>query len=360
MLLLLCKMAIAQFSVPDNEPVSGLASNGAMGRVYVNAGAKVYSLSQDLQQLDQLTLEGTEVSGMAVSYDGQWLVVCSLDSFCRVIDGSALNAAPNTTQENAIAGGTAGVAVFTDNGNTFYTGGVGTLDGDRHVFAQFGFAGNNLARLFNPRPAAADVTRVMYGGFYKSPYAYYVAVDTVTGGSGNQIRIVRVCNEAAMETIVFGAVYEVEMECGSVSVEQLAGVSLVNGVTLILGVTSSASSEVCLYNLSSIDNVMDSFFQDCLVGDMGLNSITIWMHGVMMGMVIHAIPTPNRYDLCYHKFIICTRDDTLISIHICRIACVILVNKVLLHQESLLLLLVTSQVLQLTWTQKCLALTPLC
>ena len=189
-------MAIAQFSVPDNEPVSGLASNGAMGRVYVSAGADVYSLSQDLQELDQLTLEGTEVSGMAVSYDGQWLVVCSLNSFCRVINGSALNTAPNTTQEKAIAGGTAGVAVFTDNGSTFYTGGVGTLSGNRHVLGQFGFAGNNLTRPFNPRSAVDDVTRVMYGGFYKSPYAYYAAVDTGTGGGGNQIRIVRVCNEA--------------------------------------------------------------------------------------------------------------------------------------------------------------------
>ena len=296
-LLLLCKVAIAQFSVPDNEPVSGLASNGALGGVYVSAGVEVYSLSQDLQQLDQLTLEGTEVSGMSVSYDGQWLVICSLDSFCRVIDGSALNAAPNTTQEEAIAGGTAEVAVFTDTGNTFYTGGVGTLSGNRHVFGQFGFAGNNLTRPFNPLPAVDDVTRVMYGGFYKSPYAYYVAVDTVTSGFGNQIRIVRVCNEAAVESIDFGAVYEVELDCGSVSVEQLAGVSLVNGESLILGVTSSASSAVCLYNLSSIDNVMDNFYQDCLVGSDGFsNNVDAWV-GDAYSFSCSIYPKPVRFVL---------------------------------------------------------------
>ena len=218
---------------------------------------------------------------MAVSYDGQWLVVCSQDSLCRVIDGSALNAAPNTTRENAVAGGTEGAAVFTDAGNTFYTGGVGTLSGNRHVFGQFGFAGNTLTRPFDPRPAVDDVTRVTYRGFYKSPYAYYVAVDTVTGGGGNQIRIVRVCNEAAVESINFGAVYEVELDCGSVSVEQLAGVSLVNGVTLTLGVTASSSSAVCLYNLSSINDVMDSFYQDCLVGSDGFsNNVDAWVGSV--------------------------------------------------------------------------------
>ena len=57
--------------------------------------------------------------------------------------------------------------------------------------------------------------------------------------------------------------------------------SLVNEVILILGVTSSASSAVCLYNLSSIDNVMESFYQDCLVGNMSFsNNVDSWVGDV--------------------------------------------------------------------------------
>ena len=53
--------------------------------------------------------------------------------------------------------------------------------------------------------------------------------------------------------------------------------SLVNGVTLILGVTSSASNTVCLYCLSSINDAMDSFYQDCLIGTMGFsNNVDAW------------------------------------------------------------------------------------
>ena len=90
--------------------------------------------------------------------------------------------------------------------------------------------------------------------------------------------------------------YEVELECGSVSVEQLAGVSLVNGVTLILGVTSFASSAVCLYNLSSINDVMNSFYQDCLVGNLGFsNNVDAWDGGVYDAS---CSPISNRYDLC--------------------------------------------------------------
>ena len=254
--LLLLENAVTQYSIPSSSPISDLVSSGLIKQVFVSAGAKVYSLSQDLQEIYHLTVGSVDVSGLAVSYDGQWLVVCSQDRSCRVINGSALDSVPNASHENAIAGGTAGVAVFTDtNSNTFYIGGVGDrATGDllhnRHIFGQFGFSGNSVSRLITADIKAVG-SRVMYGGFYKSPYGYYLAVDEVNGD--RQIRIVRVCNETASETNDFNAVYELELECGSVSVEQLAGLSLVSEVTLILGVTSfMPSCAVCSYNLSDI------------------------------------------------------------------------------------------------------------
>ena len=266
-----CKTAVALLSIPINPPVKYLASNGATGRVYVSTGSTVYSLSQNLQQLDEISFGANQggVSGMALTDNGNWLVICLKDRSCRVIDASStMNSSTNNSVENAIAGGTEGVAMFTDFNNSFYTGGVGsTLSGEsvlnnRHVFGQFGFAGSTVSRL-NQQPSAAG-TRVMYSGFYRSPYAYYLAVD-----DDREIRIVRVCNDNATESSQFSAVYELELECGLASSVQLAGVSLVNSVTVVLGVVHdsfvNSPGALCSYNLSAINEVMDQFFDDCLV-----------------------------------------------------------------------------------------------
>ena len=263
--LLVCKTIEAIISVPLTSPARYLVSNAATGRVYVSTGPTVYRLSQDLKQLDAINVGANqnEMSGMALTDNGNWLVICLKSNSCSVVDArSALSASLAKSEENAIAGGTEGAVVFTDSKSTFYTGGVGAGD-NRHVFAQLGFAGSAVSRLSDEFLATGS--RVMYGGFYHSPYAYYVAVD-----ERDEIRIIRVCDESAIETNDFNAVYELELECGNTSVDHLVGVSLVNNVTLVLGAVHSRSSNtrgaVCSYNLSAINAAMDRFFNDCLVG----------------------------------------------------------------------------------------------
>ena len=276
--LLICNTAEAVISVRLTSPARYLISNGATGRVYVSTGPTVYTLSQDLQQLDAIIVGANqnEMSGMALTDNGNWLVICLKNSSCSVFDArSALSASFYKSVKNAIAGSD-GAVVFTDSNNTFYTGGVrnavdsGCVLRSRHVFAQFGFAGSTVGRL--NEDFSATGSRVMHGGFYDSPYAYYVSLD-----QGDQIRVIRVCDENATETSNFSAVYELELECGDVSVDRLAGVSLVNSSTIVLGVVDLRSSDlalnlsgrarsaVCSYNLDAINAAMDRFFNDCLV-----------------------------------------------------------------------------------------------
>ena len=278
--LLVCKTTEALISVPLTSPARYLISNAATGKVYVSTGLTVYRLSQNLQQLDELNVGANqnEISGMALTDNGNWLVICLKNSSCTVFDArSALNASFSKSEENAIAGETEGAIVFTDSQNTFYTGGVGAGD-NFHIFAQFGFAGSTVSRLNDHLSATG--TRVMYGGFYHSPYAYFVAVD-----KGDQIRIIRVCDESTNETSNFNAVYELELECGDISVDHLVGVAVVNNVTLVLGAVDSSSSNirgaVCSYNLSAINTAMDRFFNDCLVGNAGYsNNVDVYSGSV--------------------------------------------------------------------------------
>ena len=260
--------------------LSGSVSYLAVGgdKVFASTGSTVYQLSSDLQQ-EQRTSLSNQILRLAATQDGQWLVVCYINSSCSALNGSDLSVT-NRVVSNVLPDVEASdeIVVFTapvNGGETFYTGSYDI----RIYFRQYGFAGNSLSRTNeNNQVTSSDFQkrgREFYGGFYQFGYAYYIVIDAASGND-DELRIVRVCNSTADSgNIDFNNQYELVLGCDTniFFAPTIKSVSVLNGETLLIAITSSGTSRVCSYNLTVINSVMDSAYQSCVVGNSGDSNI---------------------------------------------------------------------------------------
>ena len=240
-----------------------VSSNG----VFVSTSNELYRFSPSLQQLgDSLGSLGGTVKGLASTVDGEWCVVCTdVNSVtCSVYNGSNLAASPNRTENNI--GAASSLAVFTADGNTFYTGSF--VGGVIH-YRQYGFAGSSVSRttLAARQTASSGFDRNFMSGFTAGGYAYYVALERPPG-SNKLFRIIRVCNDS--ESDKFNNQYELTLSCDGTSLfsPTVLGVSVINEETLLIAIRTS-SVHICSYSLSGINSLMDAAYQPCVVSNTG-------------------------------------------------------------------------------------------
>ena len=287
--------------------VSGLVEHVATGggKVLVSSGDKVYSLPSTLTKTQSVTF-ASNVLGLAVTQDGQWLVLCHSDFSCQAIDSTDIGGSANISVSNAVSGLSLTVVVFTatvSGGHSFYTGSYGALGGGasnlRMRYNQYGFAGSTI----EDRTSALDAgngfnenQRTFYGGFYHSGYGYYIVTDLE--GVSDGLRIIRVCNDTAT-TLDYQ--YELVLLCGSIigSNTDVVGISIVDDNTLVIGFRSvqitDQVNEICTYSLSDINKEMDDFYESCLESRSGTTEVS-WLNNpsIMCSSNIIATPVSTR------------------------------------------------------------------
>ena len=275
--LILCLLTAAgaqRFDLPAASSGSrGLRLDGD-GRVYVSSGRELYRLSSNLVLEDGRNLT-SEAVNITLSSDERWLVVCLSDRSCEVYNATNLRSAdqPVYRREGAVER-TDNMALFAAE-ESLYVGSISATGSgvqEKIVLSQYGFAGNRVgvaqSREYTIRNN--DFERNMYGGFVRGGYAYYIAIDNNPRDVRN-IKVMRVCHNSN-----FSALYEQSLACSSAvpaADSRISGVSLVDnfggvsGPTLVISRNRPASSRnyVCLYNLDTIDNIMDGKYNDCLV-----------------------------------------------------------------------------------------------
>uniref|UniRef100_A0A1X7URZ8 Sema domain-containing protein n=1 Tax=Amphimedon queenslandica TaxID=400682 RepID=A0A1X7URZ8_AMPQE len=208
--------------------------------VFVSTASQVHRFSSTLQQLEgSPDTPGGAIDGIASTPDGEWCIVCTDAGgvTCSVLNGSNLEAPANRTVTNS---GTASSLVAFTGGdcNSFYTG---STVNQRILYHQYGFAGSTVERATNAgHQLSSNFDRAFLSGFFASGYAYYVVNDPPTSGSSNRrLRIIRV---------------------------------FINGETLLIAIRSGLVDDVCSYNLSEINSLMDAAYQSCVVD--GLSSVS--------------------------------------------------------------------------------------
>ncbi|XP_019851565.1 PREDICTED: plexin-A1-like [Amphimedon queenslandica] len=251
-----------------------VSSNG----VFVSTANQVHRFSSTLQQLEgSPDTPGGTIDGIASTPDGEWCVVCTDDGgvTCSVLNGSNLQAPANRTVD--LNSGTAtSLVVFTVDGNSFYTG---SFVNPRILYHQYWFAGSTLSRATNPANQIASFTRVFVSGFFASGYAYYVVIDPPPSGNQNRLRIIRVCNDSAVDSATdsFNNQYELTLGCDGNNAffnPTLRGVSVINEETLLIAI-SADSNDICSYSLSQINSLMDTAYQSCVINGTGNKNI-VW------------------------------------------------------------------------------------
>ena len=239
--------------------------------VYISTASTVYQLPANLQTRQQSSVSGT-VLGLSTTQDGQWLIVCTdqgdtpnnpdgtNNGACSALNGSTLT---GTTIGYSGARTNDQLVVFTvpvSEGVSAYTGNYG----DRRVrYRQFGFVNSSIMRTTNEVAASGFRGRTLVGSFFTFGYAYYVALDQVNDFNNFEIHIIRVCNDTAN-----GLNNQYELELGCNGMDQFfdpshISVSVLNGVTMLLGIHLSGSDIICSYNISVINSMMDTAYQTC-------------------------------------------------------------------------------------------------
>ena len=271
LLSLVNSQSLISSSVSSTVTHIAVSANG----VFVSTANQVHRFSSTLQQLgDPLgSLDGT-VNGIASTSDGEWCVVCTDAGgvTCSVLNGSNLEAPANRTVTNS--GAATSLVVFTatgGDGNSFYTGSVVN---SRILYDQYGFAGSTLSRATNAvYQLASNFDRLFVSGFFASGYAYYVVNDPPTSGVSRRLRIIRVCNDSAANG--FNNQYELTLGCDGSNAffnPILLGVSAFNQETLLIAI-HTGSVDICSYNLSEINSLMDNAYESCVVDGTGNKNI---------------------------------------------------------------------------------------
>ena len=278
LLSLVNSQSLISSSVSSTVTHIAVSANG----VFVSTANQVHRFSSTLQQLgDPLGSLGGTVNGIASTSDGEWCVVCTDAGgvTCSVLNGSNLEAPANRTVTNS--GTATSLVVFTatgGDGNSFYTGSYGN---QRILYHQYGFAGSNLSRATNTGDQlSSNFDRVFVSGFFASGYAYYVVNDPPTSGSNRRLRIIRVCNDSAANG--FNNQYELTLGCDGSNTffnPTLIDVSIINEETLLIAIHSDSVDDICSYNLSGINSLMDAAYESCVVDGTGNKNI-FWQSSV--------------------------------------------------------------------------------
>ena len=277
--------------------------------VFVSTASQVYRFSPALQQSEgSPDTPGGTVNGIASTLDGEWCVVCTDAGgvTCSVLNGSNLEAPANRTVTNS--GTATSLVVFTATGggnNSFYTGSY--IDDDGILYRQYGFAGSTLSRAPNAlqqqlQRASSGFNRVFVSGFFASGYAYYVANDPPTSGVNRRLRIIRVCNDSAATG--FNNQYELTLGCDGNDGffgPTLIDVSVINEETLFIAIRiQSGSVDICSYNLSEINSLMDAAYQSCVVDGTGSKNIFWQSSASCSGGLSGSIVSYNLYSTLYN------------------------------------------------------------
>ena len=266
-------------SVSSTVTHIAVSANG----VFVSTATQVYRFSSTLQQLgDPLGSLGGTVNGIASTSDGEWCVVCTDAGgvTCSVLNGSNLEAPANRTVTNS--GTATSLVVFTTTGrrgNSFYTG---SIVNSRILYHQYGFAGSTLSRATSPvhQQTLSYFDRVFVSGFFASRYAYYVVNDPPTSSVNRRLRIIRVCNDSAANG--FNNQYELTLGCDGSDAffnPTLIDASVINEETLLIAIHSDSLDDICSYNLSEINSLMDAAYESCVIDSTG-NKNVFWQSSV--------------------------------------------------------------------------------
>ena len=274
------------------DPPSDLMVDSS-GTVFVAAGNELFRLGSDFDQQEsmELAMSPTTIQRIALSQDGSRVVVCLDDESCAVYNASNIVAGAQLTREDATAGATAGVTVFTSPSDSFYTGSYGSTGlGARNVIylTQYGFGGSefsqNIPTTYNGN--AVSLVRTFYGGFVAGTNAYYIVYD---GGANDVrgIRVLRICDQGPCPggagSCVIDALYEAQLDCGAVGTSStICGVSLLDAFDGTpqsrLVVSLCDRNRICSYNLTQIDATMDSLYTQCSTGT-GTVPQPVWIGG---------------------------------------------------------------------------------
>ena len=251
------------YSLPTQQSTverSQLSSSN--GDVFVGAGGTLYRISSELQLLQSVSIpDSPSVLGLTTTADGDYLVACFTSRRCAVYNTTTLSTVTNFDNENNFIAGLNYIALFTSpvSGMPTLFIGYGIILANRFRLLQREIAGSIVYRFFQSA-ANSFITRQMYGGFVYGSNAYFLALD-IEGGVASMY-IIRVCNDG---TQMFGARYELQLTCGGTT---LSSSSVITGVFEVDGtLVVNVDGRVCSYNLTTIDTILDNFFNNCLSGN---------------------------------------------------------------------------------------------
>ncbi len=282
-LVFLCRASLgAEFTdVPPlqvGEGVDMAVDSG--GRVFLAAGTRLLRLDGDLNLSEDVAV--STILQIALSNDGNNLVVCFSDESCAVHDSGNFSAGELLSVEQASASPD-NLALFTSPDDTFYIGSEGSIPGSSGVvyLTQYGFGASPFVRSSgNDFPVqTSGFSRLFGGGFTHGMYAYYIVIDD--SNNDLAVRAVRVCDvDNCVSQCDFAALYEAEIPCGTLSTGQtICGVSLVEsflgspGPTLVYSVCGPRN-HICSVPLASIDDEFLSTYSTCSTQD-GTQTIKI-------------------------------------------------------------------------------------
>ena len=271
LLLLIAVVSNSQrFSLPSPPSPSprspGLQVDGDPGKIYASAGNQLYRLNSNLE-LEETRELSSEAVNISLSSDGSWLVVCLTDLSCEVYNATNFSAGHVFRRENVIIS-VDNFALFAAE-DSFYVGGITTnAQGvkEQIILRRYGFAGSQIGAEVSGsyQITESDFVRNFYGGFVRGSNAYYFVIDK-NPSEVRSVRVMRVCHNSD-----FNALYELTLTCGSIpnSNSRISGVSVTEnfagttGATVILSRNQQQSNQnfVCLFNLSTIDNIMEQKF----------------------------------------------------------------------------------------------------
>jgi len=171
------------------------------------------------------------------------------------------------------------LALFTAEENSFYVGSIVSGATPSFNVRQYGFGDRDFERSSSYIIQTSGFVRTFFGGFVNGTNAYYFVAD---GDPRNLrgLRVLRTCDSTSCTSTpcIFGALYELRMDCGSGTFPQgaqICGLSALDSfagsseTTIVLARCNTGTSgrnRVCSFRLADIDSNMDRKYSQCAGG----------------------------------------------------------------------------------------------